>query len=77
METDFQNKITSSGVAFVDLSAAYNTVWHQGVKLKVKGPIDRLKLIILIYNMLTNKSFSVQKRLGCINYKMTFFRDLC
>lgn len=58
MEAGFQKKLKTS-VAFIDLSAAYDTVWRQGLICKLLRVIPCNKLATLIDSMLTDRSFKV------------------
>lgn len=58
IEAGFQKKLKTS-VAFVDLSAAYDTVWLDGLLLKLKKHVPSKKLTALVGNMLTNRYFKV------------------
>ena len=46
-------------VVFVDLSAAYDTVWRHGLLLKLSEAIPCIKMVSLIDNMLSNRFFQV------------------
>lgn len=58
IEAGFQKKLKTS-VAFVDLTAAYDTVWLNGLLLKLKRLIPCPKLTALLKNMLTSRYFKV------------------
>lgn len=58
IEAGFQRKLKSSA-AFVDLSAAYDTVWREGLLFKFLRVIPCLKMMRLLNNMLANRSFQV------------------
>lgn len=48
-----------TGVVFVDLSSVYDTVWKDGLLLKLLDVIPCKKLISLIGSMLTNRRIRV------------------
>lgn len=58
IESGYQRGLKTS-VAFVDLTAAYDTVWLDGLMLKLKKTIPRSKLTKLMGNMLRNRYFRV------------------
>lgn len=58
IENGYQKKLKTS-VAFVDLSAAYVTVWRQGLMYKLTKIINCRNTVELINNMLTNRLLRV------------------
>lgn len=58
IESGFQKKLKTSAV-FVDLTAAYDTVWREGLVYKLLKVIKCTKLSSLINNMLSNRIFRV------------------
>lgn len=48
-----------TGVIFIDLSSAYDTVWRDGLLLKLIDIIPCIHLIELLENMLTNRLIKV------------------
>lgn len=58
IEAGFQRKQKTS-VAFIDLSAAYDTVWRQGLICKLIRAIPCQKVTKLIDSMLTDRPFHV------------------
>lgn len=58
IEAGFQKKLKTS-VAFIDLSAAYDTVWREGLLYKFLKVIPCLKTLQLLNNMLCNRNFNV------------------
>lgn len=58
IEAGFQNKEKTSA-AFIDLTAAYDTVWKDGLILKLLNTIPCRKICNLIRNMLSNRTFRV------------------
>jgi hypothetical protein len=58
IESGFQRKFKTS-VAFIDLSAAYDTVWRDGLLNKFAKVIPCKKLFTLLDRMLTNRRFKV------------------
>jgi Reverse transcriptase (RNA-dependent DNA polymerase) len=57
-EEGFQYKL-KTGAVFVDLTAAYDTVWREGLLLKFGQTILCSKLFALMNNMLSNRFFRV------------------
>jgi hypothetical protein len=53
IETGFQKKLKTS-VAFIDLSAAYNTVWSHGLLYKFSKVINCSKLMRFLEGILVN-----------------------
>ena len=45
------------GAIFKDLTAAYDTIWHRGLRLKLQRHITSEKLTNFIMELLTNRSF--------------------
>ena len=58
IETGFQKKL-KTGVAFVDLTAAYDTVWKDGLLYKLYNAVPCGKVVNLIDSMLSNRKFRV------------------
>jgi hypothetical protein len=58
IEAAFQKK-EKFGAVFVDLTAAYDTVWHRGLYLKLLKIIPDVKLVRFIMTMMQNRSFFV------------------
>lgn len=58
IEAGFQKQLKTSAV-FIDLTAAYDTVWRQGVIYKLIRIIPCKKTTCLIDAMLSNRSFQV------------------
>ena len=56
--TAFQRK-EKAGAVFVDLSAAYDTIWHRGLALKLLQTIPSKHMVKLIMQMMTNRSFTL------------------
>ena len=46
-----------AGAVLVDLTAAYDTVWHQGLTLKLLQMVPDRHLVGFISNILSNRSF--------------------
>lgn len=63
IETGFQNSIKTSAV-FINLTAAYDTVWRLKLILKLSKVIPCKKTVELIDNMLTNRRFQVVLKLN-------------
>ena len=45
------------GAVFIDLSAAYDTVWHRGLKLKLNNVIPDKSLVNFIMTLIASRSF--------------------
>jgi len=58
IKTGYQKKLKAS-VAFVELSAANDTVWRQGLMYKLTKTINCRNTVELINNMLTNRLLRV------------------
>lgn len=58
IEAGFQKKLKTSA-AFIDLSAAYDTVWRHGLLYKLIQIIPCARTIRLVDNMLANRTFQV------------------
>jgi hypothetical protein len=58
IETGYEKNLKTSA-AFIDLSAAYDTVWRQGLIYKLARVIPSQKLINLINNMLAGRTYQV------------------
>ena len=57
-QDSFQNN-EKAGVVFLDLTAAYDTVWHRGLHLKLLRIIPDRHIVDFIMEMLSNRSFVV------------------
>ena len=66
IEEAFEEK-EKAGLLLIDLTAAYDTVWHRGLTLKLLQCIPSKGMVRLIMNMLTNRSFILH--LGSENSK--------
>lgn len=58
IESGFQKNLKTNEI-FVDLTAAYDTVWRHGLLFKLCKVIKCSKIISLIENMLSNRRFQV------------------
>ena len=58
IETAFENR-KKCGAVFVDLSAAYDTVWHRGLTLKMLQLIPNKYMVRFICELITNRSFKL------------------
>ena len=56
IESGYQRN-QKTGAVFVDLSAAYDTVWRHGLHLKLSEVVPCIKMISLIDNLLANRFF--------------------
>ncbi|KAI5726259.1 hypothetical protein M8J77_025912 [Diaphorina citri] len=58
IEAGYQLKLKTS-VAFIDLSAAFDTVWREGLLFKFLKTIPCMKTLKLLNNMLSNRNFRI------------------
>lgn len=58
VENGFQNKM-KSGAVFLDLSAAYDTVWNRGLLLKLAKNLRCKATLRLLEQILSDRSFKV------------------
>ena len=58
IEDSFQHN-EKVGLAFLDLTAACDTVWHRGLHLKLLRAIPDRHMVGFIMDMLSNRSFVV------------------
>ena len=63
IEESFEQK-QKTGVVLVDLTAAYDTVWHQALALKLLTTIPDRHLVRFIINILSNRSFKLKTSSG-------------
>ena len=63
IEAAFQ-KNHKFGTVFVDLTAAYDTVWHRGLYLKVLQTIPDVKLVKFIMLLVQDRSFILETSTG-------------
>ena len=63
IESAFQKK-EKVGVVYIDLTAAYDTVWHRGLYLKLLQMIPNVKLVKFVMLKLQNRSFYVTTSSG-------------
>ena len=63
IEAAFQRK-EKFGTVLIDLTAAYDTVWHRGLYLKLLNLIPDVKLVKFIMTLLQNRSFYVETSSG-------------
>jgi hypothetical protein len=61
IEAGFQRKLKKA-VVFIDLTAAYDTVWRDGLMLKFMRVFSCAKLSNLLNNMLSNRFFQVSSQ---------------
>ena len=66
IEKSFENGYRA-GAVMVDLTAAYDTVWHQGLALKLLRTIPDSHLVRFIMNILSNRSFKLKTSPGQIS----------
>jgi hypothetical protein len=58
IEAGFERKL-KTGTIFIDLTAAYDTVWRDGLMLKFMRVVSCSKISRLLNNMLSNRYFQV------------------
>jgi hypothetical protein len=58
IKAGFQHQL-KAGAVFVDLTAAYDTVWREDLMIKFLEAVPCLKLFNLLNNMLSNRYFQV------------------
>ncbi|CAK1602282.1 unnamed protein product [Parnassius mnemosyne] len=58
IEAGFQKKLKTVAV-LIDLSAAYDTVWRQGLVYKLMKAVSCRKMVGLLNSMLSNREFMV------------------
>jgi len=63
IETAFQ-KNNKFGTVFVDLTAAYDTVWHRGLYLKILKTIPDVKLVKFMMLLVQDRSFILETSTG-------------
>ena len=61
------------GAVFIDLSAAYDTVWHRGLKLKLNNVIPDKSLVNFIMTMIASCSFIMH--VGTDRSKQRFLKN--
>ena len=71
IEDSFEDK-KKAGAVFVDLTAAYNTVWHRGLTCKLLRLLPDKHMVRMIVELVRNRSFTLttgdskQSRLRCL-----------
>ena len=60
----------------VDLTAAYDTVWHQGLALKLLRTIPDCHFVRFIMNILSTRSFKLKTSTGQISRLRTLKNGL-
>lgn len=58
IEAGFQRKL-KTGVVFIDLTAAYDTVWKKGLLYKLIKAMPCLRIVDMVANMLSDRQFKV------------------
>ena len=58
IEDSFETK-KKAGAVFVDLTAAYDTVWHRGLTCKLLRPLPDKHMVQMIMKLIRNKSFTL------------------
>ncbi len=64
---------TFAGAVFVDLSSAYDTVWHRGLMLKLLKVIPDKAMVRMIMEMITERSIIVNHK--NVNSRRRFLRN--
>ena len=72
IERAFEKK-EKVGAVFVDLSAAYDTVWHRGLTLKLLRTVPSKHLVQVIMTMISCRSFRLQ--LGSSTSKVRYLSN--
>ena len=63
IENSFQDN-EKAGVVYLDLTAAYDTVWHRGLHLKLLRMVPDRHMVRFIMETLSNRSFTLQTSSG-------------
>ena len=50
---------TEAGIVFIDLTAAYNTVWHRGFSCKLQRFLSDKHTVRIIMELVQNRSFTL------------------
>ena len=61
------------GAVFIDLSAAYDTVWHRGLKLKLNNVIPDKSLVNFSMTLIASRSFIMH--VGADRSKQRFMKN--
>ena len=61
IEDSFEAK-KKAGVVFIDLTAAYDTVWHRGLTCKLLRLLPDKHMVRMIMELVRNRSFSLTTR---------------
>ena len=69
-----------AGAAFIDLTAAYDTVWHRGFACKLLRLLPDRHMVKMMMELIYSRSFTLsngrEKKAGCDDSKMAFLRVL-
>lgn len=68
IEAGFQLKM-KTGVVFIDLTAAYDTVWKMGLLYKLIKAVRCLRIVDMIANMLSDRLFQIMLNDQCSRFK--------
>ena len=78
IEDSFEAK-KKAGAVFVDLTAAYDTVWHRGLTCKLLRLLPDKHMVRMIMELVRNRSFtlttSAVSKAGYVVLKTAFLRD--
>ena len=58
IEDSFEDK-KKAGAAFVNLTAAYDTVWNHGLTCKLLTILPKKQMVRMVMKLVQNRSFSV------------------
>ena len=75
IEKSFENRY-KAGAVMVDLTAAYDTLWHQGLALKLLRTIPDRHLVRFMINILSNRNFKLKTSAGQISRLRILKNDL-
>ena len=79
IEDCFEDK-KKAGAVFIDLTAAYDTVWYRGLACKLLQLLPNRHMVRMMMELIYNRSFTLNngrgKKAGCDDSKTTFFRVL-
>lgn len=68
IEAGFQRQL-KTGVVFIDLTAAYDTVWKKGLLYKFIKAVPCLRIVNIISNMLSDRLFKILLNDQCTRFK--------
>ena len=78
IEGSFEAK-KKAGAVFINLTAAYDTVWHRGLTCKLLRLLPNKHMVRMIMELVRNRSFTLttddSKQIGYAVLKTAFLRD--